>query len=100
MVLQRLAKREGLARPFTQHDGLIEKMLFELPADEVDLGAKLFQQMQTVTYWGVQAVELDHRLVETARRLAKVGLGQRRKPVFEIANAGLAERERPAVRCR
>ncbi len=99
MVLQRLAKRQGLAGPLTEHDGLVEKVTLQLPADEVDLRAQFLQQMHAFSRIDAQAIELDHRLVETPRRLAEIGLGQRGEPAFEVANVGLAERQRLAIRC-
>ncbi len=43
MVLQGLAKVSDLAWPLIQHDGLVEEVLFQLFADEVDFRSENFQ---------------------------------------------------------
>jgi len=99
VVLQRLAEPSNLAGALTEDDRLVDVVLFQLCADELNVRSQQLEQLQARFRGDAQLVELDQRLIELSRGFADVGFGQPGKPACYPANAGVAEGQALPSRC-
>ncbi len=91
VVVQCLAKARHLSRALVEHDGLVDKVAFQFPADEMDFWSQQFEQLQSVRCRHTKLIDLAHGLIQLSRSLPKVRLGQAGKPASDAAHAGFAE---------
>ncbi len=91
VILQRLAETGDFAWSLAEHDGLVDKVFFQLVADEMHVRPQQFQHLQAGFRGDAQLVEFDQRLVKLARGFAYVGFRQAGEPAGYAAHAGVAE---------
>lgn len=84
VVLQRLAQVGHLARAFVEHDGLVEKVAFQMLADEADFRAQQFEQLQAIFRRGEELIEFHQALIQLTCSFTDVRLGQACDPAFQI----------------
>ena len=99
MVLQGLAEVGDLAWALIEHDGLVEKVTFQVLADEADFRAQQLQQLQAVFRGCDELVEFHQALIQLSRGFTDVRLGQACNPAFEITGAAVAETDALLARC-